>query len=75
MQAYTGILHVRLKAGSDIAVNTSIRIVTATRFQLVAGYEKINWVWKKSLALPLKFPILTSYNNITGHYNRHSHRV
>lgn len=44
MQAYTGTLHVRLNAGSDIAVNTSIRIVTATRFQVVAGYEKINWV-------------------------------
>jgi len=44
MQAYTGTLHVRLNASSNTAVNTSIRIVTATRFQVVAGYEKINWV-------------------------------
>jgi len=43
MKAYTGTLHVRLNAGSDTAVNTSIRTVTTTRF-LVAGYEKINWV-------------------------------
>jgi len=44
MQAYTGTLHVRLNAGNDIAVNISIRTVTATRFQVVAGYEKINWI-------------------------------
>jgi len=44
MQAYTGTLHFRLNAGSDTAVNSSIRIVTATRFQVVGGYKKINWV-------------------------------